>query len=181
MLALGAAGLSLSPAGRAHGLGLITPPIAVAPDIVVVRSDGLRVPLATLLQGQITALQLIFTGCSQTCPLQGAVFAELQPHLAAPAWGAVQLLSVSIDPLDDPKALSAWRRRFGASNRWQAMTPTNNGIESLRKSIERATRSPQSHSTQVFFLDRRGRLVWQSEEFAPVGVLVKIIDQLLVS
>ena len=94
-----------------------------APDVTLTLHDGRRATLAALLSGKTTVLQLMFTGCSATCPIQGAVFVALQSRLAA-APATVQLLSISIDALaDDANALAGWRRRFGASPRWLAGVP----------------------------------------------------------
>jgi protein SCO1/2 len=63
----------------------------------------------------------MFTGCSTVCPIQGAWFAALQVAMAAEHGTTLRLLSLSIDPLaDDPAALSAWLRRFGAGPAWSA-------------------------------------------------------------
>ena len=76
-----AAGWCLASAARAHGaLGLLDTP-APAPGLWLTLHDGRRAFLPDLLQGRITALQLMFTSCSAVCPLQGAVFATLQERL----------------------------------------------------------------------------------------------------
>ena len=77
--------------------------------------------LQTLLKGHITAVQLMFTGCTATCPIQGAIFADAASQLAT-AGRELRLLSISIDPLgDDAQALTAWLQRYGAQpQRWGA-------------------------------------------------------------
>ena len=81
--ALGVAAMSsgLGPPARSHNLlGRVNPP-QLLPGLRVVSIDGRQTELAGLLQGKVCALQLMFTGCSATCPIQGAVFAELQRQL----------------------------------------------------------------------------------------------------
>ena len=50
-------------------------------------NDGQSTDLARLCRGRSTALQLMFTGCSATCPLQGALFAQAQSCWRARAVG----------------------------------------------------------------------------------------------
>src|SRR2546426_131276 len=53
-------------------------PTKAVPSLTCVLSDGRTATLVELLMGKTTALQLMFTGCSAICPMQGAVFARLQ-------------------------------------------------------------------------------------------------------
>lgn len=173
------AGLALgrSPAARAHGIGIVTPPVGLPLEVRVLRSDGVRLPLRRLLLGRTTALQLMFTGCSETCPLQGALFAGVQER-AVLSGGRLQLLSLSIDPMDDARSLSAWLQRFGAGRNWMAAVPTAADIDVLRKALQAGAPAIPAHSSQVFFIDRGGRLVWRSEDLPPVELVVGIAARL---
>lgn len=84
-------------------------------------ADGRKATLSALLHGQLTAVQLMFTGCGTTCLLQGALFAQVQAQLRARQVKA-RLLSISIDALgDDAKALDAWLTKFGVQrDTWTA-------------------------------------------------------------
>ncbi|MGK6309802.1 SCO family protein [Variovorax sp. DT-64] len=90
---------------------------------------------------------MMFTGCSTVCPIQGALFAALQAAMAAEHSPTLRLLSLSIDPLaDDPAALSAWLRRFGAGPAWSAAVPTTRRLRTCsccsRAQRPRATVTP---------------------------------------
>src|SRR5437773_3557029 len=101
-----------------RGHGKIAPPVPV-PDIAVVRHDGVSTTLLPMVKGRATALHLIFTSCTTTCPIQAAIFERVQKMLPGMADHGIQLLSLSIDPENDtPKALSAWRHRFHAGPNW---------------------------------------------------------------
>jgi protein SCO1 len=168
ILALGA--LAFAPhAAKAHGdLGPVTPPRAVPP-LPLTLHDGRPAMLPGLLQGRITALQLMFTGCSATCPLQGAAFAALQSLVVGPLARA-QLLSLSIDPLaDDAPALAAWRKRFGAGPAWLAAAPPVRHADAMLDFAggrAAASRGGDRHNTQVFLFDAQGRLAYRCAEFA---------------
>lgn len=163
----------------AHGgVGILKPPLALPSGSMVVRSDGVRMPLQSILKGKTTALQLMFTGCSKTCSLQGALFAQLQERLPALPAKNIQLLSLSIDPMDDAKALSSWLQRFGAGNGWLAAVPKNGDIAALNTVLQQGTPLVKNHSSQVYFIDPQGRLVWRSEDLPPVEVVLRILEHL---
>lgn len=178
-LAAGAAGLVAGEPARAHGeLGPVAPPQplpALALTLTLTLHDGRRMALAHLLQGRVTALQLMFTGCSSVCPLQGALFAQAQAQLPSAAttlpW---QLLSVSIDPLgDDARALAAWRQRHGAGARWLAGVPALAEADLLLDRLRgRSSRGPDRHTSQVFVIDAAGRLAFRTAELADPAAIV---------
>jgi len=161
-----------------HGHGKIAPPVPV-PDIPVVRHDGVSTMLLPMVRGHATALHLMFTSCTTTCPIQAAIFGRVQKTLPGMADQGIQLLSLSIDPQDDtPKALSAWRRRFHAGPNWIAAAPAIEDIPRVQSFFGKGEDS-SDHSTQVQILDRSGRLVWRTFELPTPGeitaVLLKIV------
>lgn len=170
-------------AGRsaAHDrLGPLNPP-QPAPPLVLTCHDGQRRTLAQLLRGRTTALQLMFTGCSNVCPIQGAVFAGVQARIERRA-ARLQLLSVSIDALgDDALALDAWRRRFNAGPRWIAAVPPIAQGDVLPRFLDdrgaaRAANDP--HTTQVFLFDVQGRLAYRMADLASAGTIADALETL---
>jgi protein SCO1/2 len=174
------AGLAARPAAAHGGLGPVTPPLGV-PDLPVTLHDGRRATLPSLLRNRITAVQLMFTGCSASCPVQGAVFAVLQ-GLVLGALPAALLLSLSIDPLsDDAAALKAWRRRFGAAEGWLAASPPVKHAEVMLDFMQ-GRRAPgrvaDRHNAQVFLFDARGRLAYRLAEFAAPRDIARAMTEL---
>jgi protein SCO1 len=173
-----AAGACLPQALRAHDmLGPLEPPRA-APALPLTLHDGRTTHLPELLRGQVTALQLMFTGCSATCPVQGAVFAALQP-LVLGALPQSQLLSISIDPLsDDAAALAAWRARFGAQPRWRAAVPPVRHGEVMLDFVGGRAQGADRHTAQVYLFDMQGRLAYRMAEFAAAAEIAKAMRAL---
>lgn len=167
--ALLAGGLAVALGGRramAHGeLGPVTPPRAL-PALTLTLHDGRTAPLQALLRGRVTALQLMFTGCSAVCPIQGAVFAALQGQVLGPLPDA-QLLSLSIDPLnDDARALTTWRQRLGAQAGWLAAAPPLPHADVMLDALAARAKGSDRHSAQVVLIDRQARLAFRCAEFA---------------
>ena len=165
---------------RAHG-GLVLPPVAPPPALRLRLQDGRTVSPAALLEGRVTALQLMFTGCSATCPLQGALFAEVERQLLArrAAPPDVQLISASIDALgDDPAALSGWLARFGAGGLWRAATPAVADLDRWLDFLQGRRGGADRHTTQVFLFDRRGRLALRTVDLPPPAEVARLVGEL---
>jgi protein SCO1/2 len=166
-----------------HGHGQIKPPLPV-PDVALIRHDGVSTNLLPLMRGHVTAVQLMFTECTTTCPIEGAIFERVQKIIPGMAARGMQLLSLSIDPeFDTPKALSAWRRRFHAGPGWVAAKPTGAGLKALNAFFGKSDSFGKSsdsgdHSTQVNIIDRNGGLVWRTSELPGADEIATILQRI---
>jgi protein SCO1/2 len=155
--------------------GRVDPPVAV-PDVPVRRAYGGPAFLAELVRGRATALQLMFTGCSSVCPIQGAIFERVQTLLPDQCERGIQLLSLSIDPLSDtPHAMQAWLERFGARKGWMAAAPQVADLQRLMDVFGRGREAVESHATQVNIIDRRGELVFRTPELPSADSIAAIL------
>jgi protein SCO1/2 len=160
-----------------HGHGRIVPPLP-APDIALLRYDGVATSLLQTVRGHATAVQLMFTSCTTTCPIEAAIFARVQKMLPGMADRGIQLLSLSVDPQSDtPKALSAWRRRFRAGPNWIAAAPAAGSIP-LLQGLFGQNQGAADHSTQVQIFDRSGRLVWRTSELPTPGEITTLLQRI---
>jgi protein SCO1/2 len=174
LLAAGAgAWLGVLPAARADAAVGPVMPALPAPALPLRRHDGAAPTLAAQLRGAPTAVQLMFTGCSTVCPIQGALFAALQAALPAERDAGPRLLSLSIDPLaDDPAALSAWLRRFGAGPPWSAAAPAPAALDPMLSLFRGGVAAGDRHTGQVYVFDRQARLVWRTSELPPAAEIL---------
>lgn len=169
----------LSPGqARAHGSFGPVQPALPAPALRLTDTDGRHTALAALLKGRTTAVQLMFTGCSATCPIQGALFAQAQQRLAG-GDPQLRLLSVSIDPLgDDLAALRAWLARFGAqASRWTAVLPPLADVDRWLDFLRGRAPGADRHTAQAFVFDRQARLAWRTEDMPDPGELVRLMQR----
>lgn len=156
--------------------------------VSLVDHRGLPVRPASF-DGRLLLLHFVFTGCSSTCPTQVRELAWVHDALPAAARQAVQVLSVSVDPLSDtPAALAAFARRMDADRpQWRYATGAPAQIDRLTDRMSamapaaaagRAPR-PEDHRTSIWLFDARGELV---QRYAGVPVdrarLVREITQL---
>lgn len=171
-------------AARAHeGLGPITPRRA-APTLGLTTSGGKAAALTDLLRGRWTALQLMYTSCTSTCPIQGAVFAALQrrltQHKPAQETQQLALLSVSISPLTDtPAALAEWLARSGANASsplpWQAAVPGPHHGDVMLDFLGARRPGNDRHSGEVTFFDPEGRLAYRCADLASAADLARLL------
>ena len=159
--------------------GPVSPRLAAPSGLRLSTTDGQAALLPDLLKGHVTAVQLMFTGCSATCPIQGAIFADAQARLASTD-KHLRLLSISIDPLnDDAAALSRWLARFGAQRaRWAAAAPTMQALDPMLDFLRGRAAGVDRHTAQAYLFDRQGRLAFRTVDMPPGGDLVRLMQAL---
>jgi protein SCO1/2 len=144
--------------------GRIRPPVP-APDIPLVQHDGMATTLPRLLGQHVTALQVMFTACRTTCPIQGAIFQRVQRLIPDQVAHGIQLVSLSVDPARDTSpALAQWLRRFHAGPGWIAAAPRLADVEAVRAFFGAGRSAADNHTTQVQVFDRAGSMVWRTGE-----------------
>jgi len=145
--------------------GPVRPPLLV-PRLIVTDEDGTRFDLAKRLRGHITALQLMFTTCSATCPIQGALFGALAPMVGHAR--DFRLLSLSIDPLgDSPQALRKWRTHFGTHDHWRAAVPRVEDVDPMLDYLRGRAQGVDRHTAQIYLFDRHARLAYRTADMPP--------------
>ena len=160
LLALGLLAATARARAAAAPAGAVDP-APVAPALPLTDAQGRETTLVDLLRGRPTAVQMMFTTCSSTCPTQGQLFSLLAARARSTG---VHWLSLSIDALgDDAARLAAWQSRFGAvAPSWRAAVPRPADADRLCSFLRGGEQRAISHTTQVFAFDRRARLVWRT-------------------
>ncbi len=146
---------------------------------LVTTHRGQTTDLPALLRGRVTALQLMFTGCNATCPIQGALFTQAQRVLGT-GLPVAQFVSLSIDPLGDtPARLQAWLQRMEARDGWIAVLPRITDVDAVVERLgsggEPRPVGPDPHNGQVYLLDRQARLVHRTPSMPRVDQIVEAL------
>jgi protein SCO1 len=177
LAALDAASAKAQPAAPSHEpFGPLRPP-RPAPKLLLTADDGKRFELTERLRGRVTALQLMFTGCSATCPIQGALFGALAPLVETQH--EMQLLSLSIDPFgDSPQAVRAWRARFGTHAHWQGAVPRVEDVDRLLDFVRGRAAGADRHTAQVYLFDRQARLAYRTADMPAARFVADTMVQL---
>ena len=156
--------------------GPLRPPLP-APKLALTGGDGKPFELTERLRGRVTAVQLMFTGCSATCPIQGALFGAVAPLVASQR--EMRLLSLSIDPLgDSPQAVREWLARFGSHAQWQAAVPRIEDVDRLLDFVRGRAAGADRHTAQVYLFDRQARLAYRTADMPPAGFIADTMGEL---
>ncbi len=144
------------------------------PSVTLEDQDGHLFKLQAY-QGQLLAVEFIYTRCQTICRVQGMVFKQIRDQIPASMLGRTfSLLSISFDPQhDDPPNLKAYADRFGADGTsWRiarvkdpselAALLTAFGIVVIDDGM-----GGFEHNAAIHLLDRDGMLRWISDFDAP--------------
>ena len=102
------------------------------PDFRLTERSGRPVGRAELL-GKVWLANFIYTQCTETCPIQTAMLARLQPEFARAA--DFRFVSITVDPEHDTvTALRSYAEKYGADpERWLFLTGEKRAIYQLAK------------------------------------------------
>ncbi|MFK8329833.1 SCO family protein [Pseudomonas sp. BJa5] len=107
------------------------------PNTPLVTQDGQRVHFFDdLIKDKVVAINFIFTGCSDSCPVETARLRQVQKILGDRVGKDIFLYSISIDPYNDtPATLKRYAEKFGIGPGWTLLTGEPDDIEKLRRSL----------------------------------------------
>jgi protein SCO1/2 len=124
---------------------LLTPAAAVAgpwgadyfPNVPLTTQDGKVVRFYDdLLKGKSVAINLIYTRCSASCPLETAKLAQLQKIMGDRVGKDIFFYSISIDPKNDtPAALKAYMAKYHVGPGWLFLTGKAEDIELISNKL----------------------------------------------
>jgi protein SCO1/2 len=164
--------------GHEMRFGPISPPKPL-PAARVRLDDGSDAVLTDVLRGHWTMLQLMFTSCSTTCPIQGAVFQRVETMIA-PDGGAFELMSLSIDPAgDSPSAMRSWLDGFEAGRYWRGAIPDIGDLDAIAAVLNGAGDGVDVHDARIYFIDPEGNLVYATEDMPAPEVLFSLSREAL--
>jgi protein SCO1 len=128
-IAMAAAATSLVPA-EARAAGALWGP-DYFPDVSLTTQDGKTVRFYDdLLKDKIVAVDLIYTHCKYSCPLETARLAQVQRLLGDRVGRDIFFYSITLDPeRDTPEVLKAYAEKFHARDGWTFLTGRKEDIK----------------------------------------------------
>ncbi|WP_252088647.1 SCO family protein [Pseudomonas sp. MWU13-3659] len=107
------------------------------PNILLLTQDGQHVHFYDdLIKGKVVAINFIFTGCGETCPVETARLRQVQKLLGERVGQDIFFYSISIDPYNDtPTTLKRYAEKFAIGPGWTLLTGEAADIEQLRRSL----------------------------------------------
>ena len=107
------------------------------PNVELITQDGKKVHFYDdLIKGKIVAIDLIYTTCHYSCPLETARLAQVQKKLGNRVGSDIFFYSISIDPENDtPQVLKAYMEKFHVGPGWTFLTGKKEDIVFLSKRL----------------------------------------------
>jgi protein SCO1/2 len=107
------------------------------PNVPLITQDGKVVRLYDdLLKGKSVAINLIYTTCSASCPLETARLVQVQRILGDRVGKDIFFYSISIDPKrDTPEALKAYMQKYHVGPGWLFLTGKEEDIKLVSKKL----------------------------------------------
>lgn len=107
------------------------------PNVPLTTQDGVTVHFYDdLIRGKIVAIDLIYTHCIDSCPLETARLAQVQKMLGDRVGKDIFFYSISIDPDNDtPGELKAYAEKYHAGPGWLFLTGKKEDVELISKKI----------------------------------------------
>ena len=127
------------------------------PDTVLTDQNGKAVRFkADVMADRLVAINFVYTTCTTVCPVQSALFADLQQRLGERAGRDVSLISVSVDPLrDTPLRLKEFAARYKAGPGWSFLTGSRQSVDEVLKAFDVYTPNFADHPAAVLVGDPR--------------------------
>lgn len=107
------------------------------PNIPLVNEDGETLLFYDdVIKGKVVAINFIYTGCHDSCPLETAKLRQVYQILGDHVGRDVFMYSISIDPENDsPAVLKEYKDKFEIGPGWQLLTGNKADINRLRTKL----------------------------------------------
>jgi len=107
------------------------------PNIELITHEGKKVHFYDdLIKGKIVAIELIYTTCEYSCPLETARLVQVQKKLGSRVGSDIFFYSISIDPEHDtPEVLRGYMEKFHVGPGWTFLTGKKKDIDFLSQKI----------------------------------------------
>jgi protein SCO1/2 len=107
------------------------------PNVTLITQDGKPVKFYDdLLKGKIVVIDLIYTHCVDSCPLETARLAQVQQMLGDRVGKDIFFYSITIDPdRDTPEELKAYAEKYHAGPGWLFLTGKKDEIDLISKKL----------------------------------------------
>jgi protein SCO1/2 len=107
------------------------------PNVELITQDGKKVRFYDdLIKGKTVAIELMYTNCRYSCPLETARLVQLQKLLAERMGKDVFFYSITIEPQrDTPEVLKAYAEKYHVGPGWTFLTGKEADIKLISKNL----------------------------------------------
>jgi protein SCO1/2 len=147
------------------------------PDVSLVNEAGESIRFySDLVKGRVVAINFVFTSCTTICPPLSAIFSNVQSLTQNRSGPAFQLISVSMDPVNDnPARMKGWLEKYGARPGWTFVSGEKSEMDKLLRALG-GYASREDHSPMVIIGNDASGVWTRTYGLGSAARLVRIID-----
>src|SRR5215203_1638587 len=162
-------GLAWSPAQKYFG------------DTKLVDQNGKEVRLySDLMKDKTVVIDVMFTTCTGACPMMSGTFAKIQEHLGARVGKDVNLISISVDPVNDtPAKLKEYSARFKAGPGWYFLTGSKENVDATLRKLGQYVENREGHQNLFLIGNDRTGLWKKAFGLAKPEEILPIVDSVV--
>ena len=129
---------------------------------------------------RIVVMNFVYTRCTTVCPIDSAIFAQVQARLGERLGKEVTLVSLSVDPtVDTPRRLKSYAKKVGARPGWNWFTGDKTSVDKILTGLGAYTPDFDDHPSMVLVGDGKSGEWTRFFGFpGPIQILA-IVDALL--
>lgn len=152
----------------------------VLPDTVLTDQDGRKQKFKSeVIADRLVAINFIYTSCTTVCPVQSAIFANVQKRLGDRAGKDIAMISVTVDPLrDTPPVLKRFASTYHAGPGWRFLTGSAQKVEEVLKAFDVYIANFDDHPATVVVGDPRSGEWVRYFGFSAAAQIVNRLDEL---
>lgn len=127
------------------------------PDTVLTDQDGHKQKFKSeAIADRLVAINFIYTSCTTVCPVQSAIFADVQKRLGDRVGKDVVMISVTVDPVrDTPPVLKRFASSYHAGPGWRFLTGSAQKVEEVLKAFDVYIANFDDHPATIVVGDPR--------------------------
>jgi len=149
-------------------------------DLDVVDQDGTALRFKSDVIGdRLVVMDFVYTTCTTACPIQTAIFSQLQEKLGDRLGQEVFLVSVSVDPTTDiPPRLKAYANKHHARPGWKWITGKKSNVDQVLLALRAYSSDLDEHPSMILIGDGQVGGWTRYYGFPKLDTLMKQIDAL---
>lgn len=147
-------------------------------DVKLVNQDGKEMRLySDLMQGKTVVINAMFASCTGACPVMSGTMEKIQNHLGDRVGKDVNLISISVDPVNDtPAKLKEYAGRFHAKPGWYLLTGSKENVEAALRKLGQWVDVPSNHQNLYLIGNDRTGLWKKAFALANPEEILPIVD-----
>ena len=171
----------LTPAGGQAGPAAGSPAQKYFGDTKLVDQNGKEVRFYTdLMKDKTVVIDVMFTACTGACPAMSGTFAKIQSHLGDRVGKDVNLISISVDPVNDtPARLKEYAGRFKAGPGWYFLTGSKENIDATLRKLGQYVENREGHQNLFLIGNDRTGLWKKAFGLAKPEEILPIVDSVV--